>query len=230
MRNLKNSMKRALVAVSGTALLTLSSGGCIEGLFDGDSGSGGDGGSSGCGDTESLLSGEWITEGDTTSSYSYATLTFYSSSMTGRAYQYAGGYNQTTNFDWRIQGDCDEIHYDYGAGWLDDYSQIFELTSSKLDLQATDGSYYGQRTRYDRLGSGGSGSGSGSGGDDGGPMGSDTCQQPCDPDYGPGCNAGEVCWNTSQGMICISEDCVACFNAGLTCTQNSLTCEFQTCE
>jgi hypothetical protein len=212
-------------------LATAPTAGCIEGLADGVSG-GGSGGNSGgddgasaaCGDVEDQLAGDWITEGDTASSYAYNTLNFATGSMTGEVIQYAGGYAQSTPFQWRLEGNCDEVHYDYGSGWLDDFSRIHELTASKLDLEATDGSYYGQRTRYDRLGYGGSGSG----GDDGG-MESDTCQQACDENFSD-CSLGEVCWNTSQGMICVSEGCVACFEAGLSCTQNSLTCEFQYCE
>ncbi len=136
---------------------------CGFGTDCGDCGSRGGGGddpgsddggvASGCEDVEDEIDGSWITphDADVASGF-YARLTLDAATGTGEVAQYASGASQITPIAaWKIEGaDCDELHVDYGTGYLTDYSEILELTNTNLELVATDGSYYGQQSRYRR--------------------------------------------------------------------------------
>lgn len=57
---------------------------------------------------------------------------------------------------------------------------------------------------------------------------SDTCQQPCSVD-GDDCSPGEYCGDTTDGYLCLPSECQGCFEADLSCSSNSATCEFDKC-
>ena len=198
--------------------------GACSGASNGASGGGGGGGAGGetgdCGTQEAMLSGEWITEGATRASDAYNVLTY---TLGGgvRVDQFAGGDSQTTDFAaWSIastaEGTCDKILLDAGSGWMADYSKIHELTAGKLDIEATDGSYYGTRTRYDRLG---------------GPVQegeSATCGDTCEPEGEP-CSPGEGCLLSPTGYVCYPTQCQGCWDAGQACNADATTCAFFEC-
>lgn len=225
------------------------------GLFggrDGDGGGGDDGdGSDDCPAEMALLVGTWITpQGASTSDQMYATLTLNPPSSGGEVLQVSFGARMRTPIvQWRLEPGCTELHWDYyGTGWLADYSVIHQLTGALLELEATDGSYYGQRTLYDRVGGGGDtpcadpdlecevcweqgrdcmGTGSCNSCGEINPSFSDTCQQPCGVDGD--CADGEACLLAAQGNICLPPDCQGCWNSGQDCSTITTTCTFESC-
>lgn len=196
-----------------------------------------------------MLVGTWITpQGASTSDSSYATLTLDAPSAGGEVYQFAGGASMTTPISqWRIEADCSELHWDYGSGWLADYSVIHQLSSTVLELEATDGSYYGQISAYSREGSAGDGGAAcveceecwdqglscvSNGtcnvcGDADPNVGSDSCQRGCGADID--CGAGESCLNSAGGYVCLPPDCQGCWDAGSECSYVAATCVFDSC-
>lgn len=170
-------------------------------------------GSDPCSTTVDMLVGEWITpEGRTVQSDAYNTLEI---SADGRGYLFMYSYGQSMDlhFAWRLEGDCDEVHYDYGEGWLADYSIITRLDSSKLAMQATDGSYYGEHTVYDRMG--------------GGVPTDGTCRAPCTSSSD--CEAGQGCLDQEGGAICLPVECETCWSENRSCYSDSETCAFAEC-
>lgn len=57
---------------------------------------------------------------------------------------------------------------------------------------------------------------------------SETCRQPCAAE-GDDCSPGEYCANTTAGYLCLPSECQGCFDAGLSCSSNGATCEFNDC-
>jgi hypothetical protein len=190
------------------------SGGTSSDDGDADDGVVDDGGVGACGAVEQQLAGGWITpEGSTEASDSCNRLEFFAGGS-GHLFMYSFGATMELDFGWRIEGDCDEIHYDYGTGWLADYSVIHRLDATKLDLEATDGSYYGERTVYDRLGGGGTPT-------DG------TCGSACVD--ATGCDAGQACLNGENGLVCLPPSCETCWAEGRSCSWSGVDCGFVEC-
>lgn len=109
-----------------------------------------------CASREALLAGVWITpKGSTTASDHYNLVT-YKVGGGVHVYQYAYGATNTVDYQaWRISGtSCNQIELKYNGAWMSDYSIINELSASTLDIVATDGTYYGSRSQYDRVSSG----------------------------------------------------------------------------
>ena len=227
MRTNKSRMVLLTAAVLSSTMVL----GCFD-IFGTGGDDEGDGGteSSKCPGQEALLAGKWITpEGATTSSSSYNTVT-YTLHGSVSVYQFAGGYDNSVSYAaWMIAstpgGSCDKIRVKYNGSWLSDYSKIHVLSACKLEIEATDGTYYGTKTKYDRVGAGCGGSG---GGTDAGPDQSATCQKPCDPSS-DACESGEACLRTVDGYECVPSECQGCWDDGVLCSSNSSTCEFYEC-
>lgn len=56
---------------------------------------------------------------------------------------------------------------------------------------------------------------------------SPTCGEPCA--VSEDCTVPELCAPTTEGQICLPEDCVVCFDQGLTCWSYPYTCGFIAC-
>jgi hypothetical protein len=56
---------------------------------------------------------------------------------------------------------------------------------------------------------------------------SDTCQEPCAD--ASDCNVGEDCLYSSNGWICLPPQCQSCWDDGLLCNPNQVTCDFISC-
>lgn len=137
------------------SVLVLGLVGCAGGadeLADGSN----DGTGGNCASREALLAGTWITPKGSTTSSSHYNLVTYRVGGGVHVYQYAYGSTNTVDYQaWRVSGSsCDKIELKYNGAWLSEYSIIYELNANTLDIQATDGSYYGRRSQYDRLSSG----------------------------------------------------------------------------
>ncbi len=171
-----------------------------------------------CLDREAMLEGQWITpEGATTASPSYGLTTFVVGGGITIDQWTTEGPSIPTQFQaWRLGstelGTCDRIEMDFdGSGWLAQVWIIHELTATTLELETTDGTYVGPRTRYDRWNGGGS-----------------TCGDLCDPEDSH-CSLGESCLNSADGYQCLPQQCQTCWDAGQSCSSYPDTCAFDGC-